>query len=700
MYSIYCLYWLNIWRVLSQTFIQRWPQRYGEEERSGRDIMASSISDIWEQWNVRGFIILSFFFQFFLVTFAPLKKSTGRLTYWSLWFVYILASSAASYCIGLISNKQDQPGSTTTSLDLMAFWAAFLLVHLGGPDNITAFSLEDNDMWQRQFLTLLFQVITILYVFYETLTDNPLLVPFVLVFLAGMIKCGERIFALYAASTDTFREFVAGNPPDIGKIRNKKSTTTTDTEGQTLTDLQVVRDGYNFFDIFKGLVVDMKYSMNFRKETQDYFSSRTAEDALKVLEVELNFIYDVFYTKVWILRSKLGYFFRFVAFALIVSALGVFVSYDKTDFDNFDLVLTYVLLYGAVALDFLYLYMFFHSEWNVVFLEKFSQESSKLIVRIFPTKLYLVVLGIFFGLKRLKWKRCKKQPYTDFMELSRPAVFSKWPGYVTGYNLITHCLGRRDNIMEFRSAVYRFISHFGDRSLLRLFVVHNPFLKEFWEFIFLEIKRKSQDSSPISLEHIHGLLQPHIGPKRYTFEEMIIMCHITTDLCYSHGDGEGNPRRHFSRLLSEHMLYLLIMEPSTLQAVAVNGRVRFQSTCDNVKQYFFSEWRSMSMTKRSSKKEFYEGFLHSDRNQGGSNDSSLWIDARNLANKLNDSAERWEVMSQVWMELLMFTASTCSAVFLVRRLNKGAELICFVWLLMVHFGLGSQFHVGNEGDDP
>ncbi|KAH7565733.1 hypothetical protein JRO89_XS08G0007200 [Xanthoceras sorbifolium] len=41
---------------------------------------------------------------------------------------------------------------------LQAFWALFLLLHLGGPDTITAYALEDNELWLRHSFGLLVQV--------------------------------------------------------------------------------------------------------------------------------------------------------------------------------------------------------------------------------------------------------------------------------------------------------------------------------------------------------------------------------------------------------------------------------------------------------------------------------------------------------------------------------------------------------------
>nr|GLL32388.1 uncharacterized protein LOC109169281 [Ipomoea trifida] len=51
--------------------------------------------------------------------------------------------------------------------------------------------------------------------------------------------------------------------------------------------------------------------------------------------------------------------------------------------------------------------------------------------------------------------------------------------------------------------------------------------------------------------------------------------------------------------------------------------------------------------------------------------------------------ELWEALSHVWIGLLLYGASHCRDD--VQYLNKGGELLTFVRLLMVHFGLRDAF---------
>jgi hypothetical protein len=56
----------------------------------------------------------------------------------------------------------------------------------------------------------------------------------------------------------------------------------------------------------------------------------------------------------------------------------------------------------------------------------------------------------------------------------------------------------------------------------------------------------------------------------------------------------------------------------------------------------------------------------------------------------------WKVVSKVWVEMLCYAATHCDSKQHAAQLNKGGELINFVWLLMAHFGLGEQFRTTKE----
>ncbi|KAL8458164.1 hypothetical protein ACS0TY_035882 [Phlomoides rotata] len=94
---------------------------------------------------------------------------------------------------------------------LTILWAPFLLLHLGGPDNITAFSYDDNESWLRHSVQLLLQLAAVIYLFIQSL-PNEYWIPTCLMLFAGAYKYAERSFALHHACFDNIRSSLLPKP--------------------------------------------------------------------------------------------------------------------------------------------------------------------------------------------------------------------------------------------------------------------------------------------------------------------------------------------------------------------------------------------------------------------------------------------------------------------------------------------------------
>ena len=80
-------------------------------------------------------------------------------------------------------------------------------MHLGGPDTITAYALEDNELWLRHLLGLIVQTSIAFYVFLMALTGGSRLsILSSLMFVVGLIKYGERTWVLRSASKEKLRQ--------------------------------------------------------------------------------------------------------------------------------------------------------------------------------------------------------------------------------------------------------------------------------------------------------------------------------------------------------------------------------------------------------------------------------------------------------------------------------------------------------------
>ncbi|PIA57890.1 hypothetical protein AQUCO_00500066v1 [Aquilegia coerulea] len=675
-----------------------------------------NIQKLWDVWDLRMFILSSLLLQILLILFSSLRKrSANKWIILLIWSAYLLADWVAAFALGLIANSKNDTPNSTKYKDLLAFWAPFLLLHLGGPDTITAFALEDNELWIRHLLGLLFQLFAAAYIFLQSLPYNKLWLPTLFMFLAGLIKYAERTRALYLASMNIFKDSMLKEPdagPNYAKLMaeyqsmheanlpakikmmkepetyidlvNFKSTTE-ETTDEKIDDTKMVQSAYEFFQTFKGLIVDLIFSFHDRNKSRDFFLQRNTEDAFTVIAIELNFMYEVLYTKAVVIHSWFGYFLHLICSSSILIAFLLFFSYKKEGLQYFDIAVTYLLLFGAMILDSVALFMLICSDWTIALVKN-------------PT------------LKSIIYRTLTKVSFSNA---------SRWSGSVSQLNLIAFCLSRRPKPVD------RFLDYWGLKDFLNETQYKysrsvTPLLKE---YIFSELKAKSEVAKDANTAREicsfrgDGVLGKSIYYKllgwsvEVEYDESLLLWHIATEIVYHTCEEENSTDRQFSKLLSDYMLYLLVMQPTMMSAISGIGQIRYRDTCAEAEKFFsglgfhpnkFNPLRILFQLKLETKKSkvacdklIKVNTVIKPVEVKGDRSKSVLFDAVRLAKDLRGlkKEKRWKIMSQVWLELLCFAASHCRAHSHAQPLSKGGELITFVWLLMTHLGLGEQFRI-------
>lgn len=90
------------------------------------------------------------------------KYCTNFMLRITLWFAFLLADWVTTISLGVLSNKVGQKNEgdfVEPKYVIISLWAPFLLIHLGGSDTITAYSMEDNELWRRRFVSFIVQVV-------------------------------------------------------------------------------------------------------------------------------------------------------------------------------------------------------------------------------------------------------------------------------------------------------------------------------------------------------------------------------------------------------------------------------------------------------------------------------------------------------------------------------------------------------------
>uniref|UniRef100_A0A8R7TQS6 DUF4220 domain-containing protein n=2 Tax=Triticum urartu TaxID=4572 RepID=A0A8R7TQS6_TRIUA len=174
--------------------------------------MAGGLIDFWNAWAVQSLVLVSLTLQVLLLLLAGIRRreTSWRLFRSILWLAYQLADATAIYALGHLSFD----GATRREHRLVAFWAPFLLLHLGGPDNITAYSLEDNRLWLQHLLTLGLQAAGAVYVLYKPYigTQDMFVLAVILMFIVGVLKYGERTAALKGSNMDSIPSSLKKEP--------------------------------------------------------------------------------------------------------------------------------------------------------------------------------------------------------------------------------------------------------------------------------------------------------------------------------------------------------------------------------------------------------------------------------------------------------------------------------------------------------
>lgn len=180
----------------------------------------SRTAEFWNKWGLRIAVLSSLASHVALVLLAGTRRRNLSLWGWLLlWPAYQIADISATYALGKLSlggtgtcAGAGASSSTGSSCEqqLVAFWAPFLLLHLGRPDNISTYALEDNTLSLRQALQVALQVAGTSYVLYHYIYlgghgGASLLAASALMFAAGVAKYVERAVALWRGNLEHMR---------------------------------------------------------------------------------------------------------------------------------------------------------------------------------------------------------------------------------------------------------------------------------------------------------------------------------------------------------------------------------------------------------------------------------------------------------------------------------------------------------------
>ncbi|VAH71130.1 unnamed protein product [Triticum turgidum subsp. durum] len=299
----------------------------------------------WKEWGIQALVLLSLTLQVALLMLAEFRRrvDSGAVRFLA-WSAYMLADGTAIYVLGHLSAASRSPDH-----ELMAFWAPFLLLHLGGQDNITAYAVEDNRLWLRHLQTFAVQVTAAGYVLFYTSVvvgsqSGSALLRWagILMFVMGVVKYAERVWALRCAGSNPVGKNYQAlqhsgfciSRNNLEDILDKRPWDTEDCLLMAHRTLGVPKE------MIKGLMNEAGYghASYLREEGRLY----------KVVEMQMSLMHDVLYTKAEVMHTWFGLCIRVLSPAATTVALLLFHRHQHGRHQHrVDVAVTYVLLLAA-----------------------------------------------------------------------------------------------------------------------------------------------------------------------------------------------------------------------------------------------------------------------------------------------------------------------------------------------------------------
>ncbi|CAL4886601.1 unnamed protein product [Urochloa decumbens] len=656
--------------------------------------------EVWGEWEIRVLVLTSLALQVFLLFAGGLRK---RVAGWwlrmPLWLAYLLADYIAIYALGNLSQNQKLcDGSRDSEMHVLVFWAPFLILHLGGQDTITAFAVEDNELWLRHLLSLVSQVVLAGYVYWKSRPAGVrLMVPALIMFVAGVTKYGERTLALRAASMGSLRSSML-TPPDPGPNYAKFVE-----ECQSRTDAGLVA---------KIVIVPERppewstatwCAARTASSTPSAASSSTSSSASRTASTASPSSggwgwsrRSRWWRSSWCSctspstprppSSTAGSAGASASSPSPRPSCRSCSSRARPPATTCEAEATRGSTSASPTCS-----LAAPSSWRPTPSSSWSSPHG-------PTPTCEPAASAVFWL----------------IKLFQPETRPRWSNQMSQYNLVSYCLHDEPRwykeLMERLEWRWNFrVKTAWDSWRYTKKIAVSDQLKR---HVFEQLKSKANSTmDPKSYRKLgehrgqwalqrKGLYQQLGWSVDCEFDESILLWHIATDLCFYAADKDdtiaGDPLPAMSREVSSYMLFLLVMRPFMMTASI--GQIRFGDTCAEAKSFFRRAHEAGDEAGCAERLRGVDTSIAEPRDVKGDRSKSVLFQACKLARQLLElegatEAKRWRLVASVWVEMLCYAAGKCGGSAHARQLSQGGELLTVVWLLMAHFGVGDQYRV-------
>ncbi|KAK7304506.1 hypothetical protein VNO77_42387 [Canavalia gladiata] len=654
------------------------------------EIIPDEVQELWDKWELRGLILLSLVSQIILTILGNRTRYKPKI--WTralVWSSYLLADWVAAVAMGVISSNlgdyysKDQQ-TKNVNPQLLAFWAPFFLMHLGGPDTITAYAIEDNELWLRHLVGLLTQTALTVYIIFMSWKGNWLSHLTIPLLIIGIIKYGERTWSLYCGSINNLRDSFLRSIDSSGKNEQWPESRPSSPRIESWNDFwnslfDSIRDSITRRDrrienprtflraiyIFISLFVDLVLSpLDIVKDRREFLAEGPFgwSTPFALVDYELKLMYDVFYTKAFANYGILGLMSRLIT---LTTTIVVLVSYANLSGNKehlvVDHIITYSLLIGALISEIYSFILTAFSRWTKHYFISKGLHAFCILQECIDCIIFLGKAGIQVSLGQ-----------SNFFEICNKKLNKK----------------AMNKLEEIPSV--------------------NPSLTSEYlqQVMYRRLYTKSEENTHSSSSGAPGyrtlLLEEKVAifANEFEFHRTIITWHIATHLLYYLDDQPSDPTfdsRKNCIEMSRYMLYLLIKQRHMLPVGA--GLITLGETVTEAVEFFE---KIEIVPQKNNFAEICGLLLQPDATIANKDESSkmkstsVLSQACAIANELIARQYRhqtWEFVQKLWVEILCYAGAQCRVDMHAHQLRRGPEFLSHVWLLQAHFGLLDQFQI-------
>ncbi|KAH7864245.1 hypothetical protein Vadar_027412 [Vaccinium darrowii] len=636
----------------------------------------------WEEWDLRILTLYILIAQLYLHFYGRLRRSNKTWTSWlmmlvNVWLLYLFSDLLATIALGKLSKLKVDENDTDMSSKigeyaLRVMWAPLILFFLGGPDTLTVFHFEENQLWMRHLIGLLTQGLRTAYALIVTFNTHDLVLSLlaVLLFIPGIIKYGERVWVVRSISKG-YAGFVHLDLPKIEEISN------------TQPKAKPMLLAYSWFRTLRPHNAGyMPKEREVRPLLTRFRKSDITDgvDAFELVDIELGMIYDLLFSKVGTIFTVWGSILRFLSFSLIVSVLVTYITCEKhRGRSNGDHIITIILLAGAIFLDIAGIFVQLISEYGVVWACKSGTKwatSSVLFLREFLNSKSQTWSGVMVGQFSLREFCTNYKP--NVCNWSKDYLFSR------EYMLGKFSSQERLDLQHLKEIKDLIINHIREKLGGEAAVVDNS--KTSTKRV-ADVGTSQTSTQTIEVDKLHtstgGVANVKLSPSvergewtlakydveqqfnwsiKEEFGESIVIWHIATEVCYE-SDGPSEVKLKAVKILSDYMMYLLVICPNMFS---------FCNKYEEITHHY------------ADMKKIFDGKVVENK------DDTLVNNAKRLMQDMKGNSKRWEIMGSMWAEMLCYAAMKCPVKNHMQELRQGGEFLTHVWLLLLHFGITKE----------